>query len=252
MNFVRRQAWLTECALPLIALTGLALYAAQAGADEAVARAIWTAGGGSWQWGDAAWAQALYRLGPWPAIALGIGALVGLGLSFLGSPWRAWRTPALFVVLLVGLGPGLLINGLLKPGWGRPRPRQLVEFGGEAHYLAPWQTGPHGAGQATGRSFPSGHASMGFALMAPYFLWARRRRGARAGLGLGLVAGLLIGAARVCQGGHFVTDVLFAGIIVYATGWGLARVLLWQRVEAPRAQLVRRRWGPEATLPQVG
>ncbi len=78
-----------------------------------------------------------------------------------------------------------------------------------------------------GGSFPSGHASMGFALGAPALLY-RRRRPALAALFLaaGLIAGFAVGAARVVQGGHFPTDVLWAGVMVYVAAWTIHRLLL--------------------------
>ncbi len=55
--------------------------------------------------------------------------------------------------------------------------------------------------------------------MAPFFvlrhrspIWARRAMGA------GLVYGSLMGFCRMIQGGHFLTDVIWSGCLVYVTG----------------------------------
>jgi lipid A 4'-phosphatase len=64
-------------------------------------------------------------------------------------------------------------------------------------------------------SFVSGHASTGFALMALGVYGKRRQR--RRWLAIGWAAGLSLGLIRIAQGGHFLGDVLFAGLLM----WGL-------------------------------
>ncbi len=156
--------------------------------------------------------KALYDWGVYPAWILGCGGLVVWVVSFFWLRLERWRDPGLFLGLLLMLGPGILVNGLLKPYWGRPRPNALVEFGGQRKFLPVWQCG---IGQDES-SFPSGHASMGFFLMAPAFVFRRRRpRLALAFLLLGIVSGSVIGLARMVAGGHFPTDVIWAGGFVY-------------------------------------
>src|SRR5690606_18360570 len=41
---------------------------------------------------------------------------------------------SLFGLLALALGPGLLVNGILKEVWGRARPREILEFGGDATF----------------------------------------------------------------------------------------------------------------------
>jgi membrane-associated PAP2 superfamily phosphatase len=121
----------------------------------------------------------------------------------------------LFLAATLALGPGLLVNGIFKPNWGRPRPHQTVEFGGKQAFVAVWGMGT----SRYSKSFPSGHASMGFYLMAPAFLLYRRRRAwAFAFLLLGLAAGLALGIARIAQGAHFPSDVLWSAGMVYLSG----------------------------------
>jgi membrane-associated PAP2 superfamily phosphatase len=71
---------------------------------------------------------------------------------------------------------------------------------------------------------------MGFYLMAPAFLLYPRRRGlAGAFLGLGLLGGGLMGMARIVQGGHFLSDIVWSGGIVYLTGLFLSCLITWNR-----------------------
>jgi lipid A 4'-phosphatase len=156
--------------------------------------------------------KALYDFGIYPAWILGGGGLIVWVVSFFRPKLEPWRDPGLFYALVLFLGPGILVNGILKPYWGRPRPNALVEFGGQREFLPVWEWG---RGQVES-SFPSGHASMGFYLMAPAFVcFRRRRRLALAFMLLGIVAGGTIGLARVVAGGHFPSDVLWAGGFVY-------------------------------------
>jgi membrane-associated phospholipid phosphatase len=112
-----------------------------------------------------------------------------------------------------------LINGVLKPCWNRPRPCNVTDFDGPQLFLPVWQRG-HGE---TDSSFPSGHAAMGFCLMAPAFVcWRRRPVLAAAFVALGLCCGGVIGLARMVAGGHFPSDVLWSAGVIYFTGLVLA------------------------------
>ena len=44
----------------------------------------------------------------------------------------------LFLMATLALGPGLLVNVLLKDHWGRPRPVDVTQFGGDQHFVAWW------------------------------------------------------------------------------------------------------------------
>jgi membrane-associated PAP2 superfamily phosphatase len=159
--------------------------------------------------------KALYDWGVYPGWLLGGGGLVVWLASFFRPKLERWRDEGLFYCLLLMLGPGILVNGVLKPYWGRPRPNAIISFGGQREFLP---VGEWGRGQDEA-SFPSGHASMGFYLMAPAFVYYRRnRRVALAFLVLGLTSGLVIGLARVVAGGHFPSDVVWAGGFVYFVG----------------------------------
>jgi lipid A 4'-phosphatase len=167
----------------------------------------------------------LYRSVPW--LAWGIAFVVGFGVTWLylveRPLWRLDRRTLCFIVLSTALGPGLIVNSVLKDHWGRARPSQIEAFGGTRQFTP----APLPAAQCRRNcSFPSGHAALGFSLVAFAFLLpagAARRRGVTAAFGCGAVVGL----ARVAQGAHFLSDVVFAGLIVY----GMAATLHWWIVE---------------------
>jgi lipid A 4'-phosphatase len=163
--------------------------------------------------------KSFYSLGVYPAWVLGLGGLAVFLISFVWTKLESWRDAGLFLVLMLALGPGLLINGIFKPYWGRPRPNDTTAFRGHNKFLP---VGDMDFG-GDGASFPSGHASMGFYLMAPAFvLYRRHRLAAAAFLALGLAGGLIMGAARIVAGSHFASDVVWSAGIVYFTGLALA------------------------------
>jgi lipid A 4'-phosphatase len=170
-----------------------------------------------WQAGNLAPWVTLYNYGPWPAIAVTATALLLLAASIWIRPLRArWRVHA-FLVLAMVLGPGLVVNTVFKDHFGRPRPHEIVEFGGSRAFHALGVPG-----KAPGRSFPSGHASMGFYFLAFFYLnWRRSKRRALAFLAFALFFGGAIGFARMMQGDHFPSDVLWAGGFVFLVCHGL-------------------------------
>ncbi len=164
----------------------------------------------------------LYRLAPWPAILVGLSALFILLAGWFRPRLHDLRRPALFLVLLLALGPGLLVNVIFKDNYGRARPSELQEFGGNLTHNHVWEFGNGGRNS----SFPSGHAAIAFYLMAPWFLYRHSNRPqALFFLVVGLAWGSLIGATRMLQGGHYLTDILWAAGMVYLTGEILAQVL---------------------------
>jgi lipid A 4'-phosphatase len=153
--------------------------------------------------------------------------VVGLVL-FLLAAWTFWRQraffsrqrrAALYLLLVMVIGPGLLVNTLFKDQWGRARPSQIEEFGGTKQFTR----AAIPADQCEKNcSFVSGHASVGFFFLAFAYVWPRRRvfwLAAGTGLGLG------IGLVRIMQGGHFFSDVIFCGIVVYLSARVLHAVL---------------------------
>jgi lipid A 4'-phosphatase len=149
--------------------------------------------------------------------------LVGL-LGFLLASWTVFRQrevcmrqrrTALYLLLVMLIGPGLLVNAVFKDHWGRARPSQVMEFGGSKQFTRAAVPADQCEKNC---SFVSGHASGGFYFLAVACVWPRRRA---LWLAVGTALGLGIGLVRIVQGGHFFSDVVFCGIIVYLT----ARVL---------------------------
>jgi membrane-associated PAP2 superfamily phosphatase len=152
----------------------------------------------------------LYKIGTLPGLLLTLAALLGFYLSLVKANFRPYRRQTLVVFLTTVIAGGILVNAILKPYWGRPRPRQTVEFGGERNYLHPYQRGIPGQGE----SFPCGHCTMGFIFVSLIVFYRHSKGLAVAGTVFGLGYGGLVGMARVVQGAHFVTDVVWSlGVI---------------------------------------
>jgi lipid A 4'-phosphatase len=172
--------------------------------------------------------QALYKLDRIPAFILGLFGLTAFLASFFRQDIRHWRRSGAFLVLLLALGPGLLVNAVFKDHWGRPRPREITQFGGQKQFLQPWQKGIDGQG----RSFPSGHASAAFYMTAPFLIYRRsNKKLARLWLTGGLVFGIFMSIARITQGGHFLSDNLWAWGVVHLTALVLAYCMGLERRE---------------------
>jgi len=105
------------------------------------------------------------------------------------------------------LGPGLLVNGILKSHWGRPRPNEVIDFGGALPFVNWWDM--HGACPAN-CSFISGEAAAAAWLFGPAMLAPRRWRP----LTISLAAAFFVmtSGLRMAAGGHFLTDVAIGGL----------------------------------------
>jgi hypothetical protein len=135
------------------------------------------------------------------------------------------------------LGPGLLINFLFKDHWERPRPRDVIELGGQLPYTpAPLR----GEG---GKCFPCGHCSVGFLYGIGWWLWRASRPGwARASLALGLVTGTALGIGRLAAGGHFASDTVWSAYLAF----GVAHLLYHYVLRVPEGST------PAALLSRLG
>ena len=174
----------------------------------------------------------LYHYGNIPAILISITSLLLFIFSYFISKFLIYRKIALFFALTMLLGPGIIVNTIFKENWGRPRPREIQEYGGKEEFLPVLTKGISGKG----KSFPCGHASVGFYLFMPYFLLRKKKKILASGFFfLGLFYGGLIGAARIIQGGHFLSDVIWCFGFLYLTGLfcyhyiGLDRELLYKK-----------------------
>ncbi len=167
------------------------------------------------------WSYLIFRYLPYLLVPLLCWTLVASWLWARRSE-VVLRRELLFLILVLAIGPGLIVNEGLKAHSGRARPAQVHAFGGARQFSPAFE---HSDQCASNCSFVSGHAAMGYFFLA--LAWVLRDR---RWLWWGGGVGLLVGLGRVMQGAHFLSDVLFAYPVVYVTALLLARPLLgrWQ------------------------
>ena len=139
-------------------------------------------------------------------------------LSMLGATWWWKKTvlglsskQLLYLILALMLGPGLVVNLFAKNMMGRARPSHIEEFGGSQVFTPAFVLSDQCERNC---SFVSGHAALGFYLLSFSFVLPRHRRKI---LGASLLYGGTVGVVRMYQGGHFLSDVIFALCFVYFT-----------------------------------
>ena len=98
------------------------------------------------------------------------------------------------------------MNLVLKNLWGRSRPGDIVEFNGSEFFTAWFE---YSDACNTNCSFVSGDASVGFSIIILYFITKKI-----VFVNLSIVFGILLGIIRIIAGGHFSSDIVFAGLII--------------------------------------
>jgi membrane-associated PAP2 superfamily phosphatase len=154
--------------------------------------------------------------GIWLATLLAAPAVIALVIK-LALPRRRLLVSGRAIVFLLAtlaLAPGILVNGLLKEHWDRPRPIDVTEFGGSKRYVPWWD--PRGDCPKN-CSFVSGDVSGSFWTLAPAALTPPAWRPlAYAGA---LAVGTGMAVLRMAAGAHFITDVVFAGVFTFVIIW---------------------------------
>jgi lipid A 4'-phosphatase len=164
------------------------------------------------------WLTEFFILGCWSVIA------VNMVRSYFLRKKRALVASnriIIFLLLTLGIGPGLVVNTILKDHSGRARPFHVTEFGGNRHFTPAFMISDQ---CKTNCSFVSGDASIGYFGLAFVFVMRRRRILIASSASF---AGTLIGFVRMAQGAHFLSDVIFSGVFTFLTGWLLYFLILY-------------------------
>ncbi len=125
---------------------------------------------------------------------------------------------ALYIFLVFGIAPGLIVNVTLKDNWQRARPSQTTNFGGTKEFTPAFIPADQG-----GYSFSSGHAAAAFSLMG-FVLLAKKRK--KVWMSIVLLYGVGVSLARIASGGHFFSDVITSFFIVYIFTYMLYGLLI--------------------------
>ena len=100
----------------------------------------------------------------------------------------------------------VLVNLVLKNFWGRARPNDVVELDGKKTF-SPWYEISNAC--ETNCSFVSGDASVGFSIIILYLITKKIIF-----LYSSFTVGFVFGLIRIMAGGHFLSDIFFAGFFI--------------------------------------
>ena len=155
--------------------------------------------------------------------SFGIAVIAPLAIKLALPDTRLLVKPraTLFVLATLAVGPGIIVNGILKSFWGRARPHVLLEFGGGATFSPVWWVSDQCEWNC---SFVSGEAASAFWLVSLVFLVRKEWRPAIAAATLAFAA--IVSFTRIAVGAHFLSDVLVAWLIMLCVMVALARLLL--------------------------
>jgi lipid A 4'-phosphatase len=177
-------------------------------------------------------------------VALAVVAMLASLAMKLARPEQPSPIPlglTLFLLSSLVLGPGLLVNLILKNLWGRPRPTMIAAFGGSRPYVPVWEISDFCSRNC---SFVAGEAAAAAWLIGAALLLPQRWR--LPGVVVAVIYAALIGLNRIAFGGHFLSDVLLSFGLTFLVMALLHRLF----VERPPAGLA----DPvlEARLTQLG
>ncbi len=143
-------------------------------------------------------------------VIISITSLLILLINIIYKKKKIIKTRVKFVILgfIVGpvIGCGLIANLYFKDTWGRARPINIHEFGGDKLYTQPFIKSDQCKKNC---SWISGEASAAFSFITgtillknPIFLI------------LNIIFGLVVSFCRIAMGGHFLSDNIFAMIFM--------------------------------------
>lgn len=162
-------------------------------------------------WQQSTALRALYKAVPVFGWATAVALCVSIVLGFVQrrGPLHAYRKGAIYLLVVLLLGPGVVVNEVIKAHSGRARPSYSEPFGGPKAFTRAFVPADQCARNC---SFVSGHAAVGFFFLSFAFVFARARR---IWLVVGVSLGSIFGLARIVEGAHFLSDVVFSGFSVY-------------------------------------
>jgi lipid A 4'-phosphatase len=137
---------------------------------------------------------------------------------------KKFRKIFLYLLLTLIIGPGIIVNSLLKGYFGRARPKNITEFGGDSHFTRVAQI----SNQChLNCSFSSGHAAGAYhftniSLVSPRRFFKRFFNSA-------MIFGTIVGLVRIMQGGHFASDVIFSCLVVLVVNVALRSFIFKNR-----------------------
>lgn len=131
----------------------------------------------------------------------------------LRLPLRTWA----YGLTIYLLGPGILVNGILKAYWGRARPFSVSDFGGDRLFSRAYTISDQCSANC---SFVSGEVAGSTAMAIGLWLILSAWRDTMPKAIHALLAAMIVampfvtGLQRVAAGNHFASDAILAGLFV--------------------------------------
>jgi lipid A 4'-phosphatase len=170
-----------------------------------------------WLWlGHRRGLQWLRWISTWLIALVAAPAFVVMAVKLMAPRWPMLLPgrAVVFMIATLTVAPGLVANVVLKDYWGRPRPIDLT-YVDQFDRFVPWWD-PRGECPKN-CSFVAGEPAGAFWTLAPAAVvppaWRALAYGGALAFGTG------VGLLRMAGGGHFFSDVAFAGIITYLIIW---------------------------------
>ncbi|MGD9637427.1 MAG: phosphatase PAP2 family protein [Alphaproteobacteria bacterium] len=133
---------------------------------------------------------------------------------------------SLFLIISVVIGPGLIVNSILKNHSGRARPSQIELFGGDKTFTPAYSFADECLKNC---SLASGHAAFAFWLTALAMIAPIKYR--KPLMLCFFSIGVLISFTRIVQGGHFISDVFLGGLIAITCNFAVYRIIYHKNFE---------------------
>jgi len=127
--------------------------------------------------------------------------------AFKRNLWGIDGRKVAYLVLVLTIGAGLIVNLGFKDHFGRARPREIAEFGGTRQFTAAFVVSNQCDKNC---SFSSGEGAAGFFCVAVAMALTRRRVFHAAAI----AAGLTVSFARVAAGAHFFSDIVVSFFVM--------------------------------------
>ncbi|HEX6636814.1 MAG TPA: phosphatase PAP2 family protein [Steroidobacteraceae bacterium] len=139
-----------------------------------------------------------------------------------------------YLLLVLIVGAGLIVNAGFKNNLGRARPRDVAQFGG-ARVFTPAFVPSNQCD--TNCSFSSGDSAAAFFSLALVMAFRRRRRWLLVAIALGVVVSL----ARISAGAHFFSDTVVSFFVMLLVADALYYYVVLNQAGRERAQSRRHR-----------
>ena len=83
------------------------------------------------------------KVGDWTVWVILLTAVSAIIVKLVFPRTRMLIRPSItfFLIITFVVGQGLVVNGLVKPYWARPRPDFVEQFGGHEHFEPWWKPG---------------------------------------------------------------------------------------------------------------